>query len=110
MHLLFTYGTLRQSEVQRAVFGVDIAGEADAVVGHRLGEVVIEDPHVVEISGSAIHPALIPDDNPGAAVEGTVLTLTTGQLAQADEYEVDAYHRVEVLLRSGRNAWVYTLG
>jgi gamma-glutamylcyclotransferase (GGCT)/AIG2-like uncharacterized protein YtfP len=110
MHLLFSYGTLQQPEVQRAVFGADIAGEADAVVGHRLGEVVIEDPQVVEISGSAIHPALIPDSKPEAEVEGTVLTLTTDQLAQADDYEVDAYHRVEVPLRSGRTAWVYALG
>ena len=110
MHLLFSYGTLQQPEVQRTVFGIEIAGEADAVVGHRLGEVVIADPHVVEISGSAIHPALIPDNDPDAEVQGTALTLTTEQLAQADSYEVDAYRRVEVPLRSGRTAWVYALG
>ncbi|MEU0568234.1 gamma-glutamylcyclotransferase family protein [Nonomuraea sp. NPDC052116] len=109
MHLLFSYGTLQQPEVQRTVFGAEIAGEADAVVGHRLGEVIIEDPHVIEVSGSAIHPALITDNSPEAEVMGTVFTLTDDQLAQADDYEVDAYRRVEVPLRSGRTAWVYAL-
>jgi hypothetical protein len=92
------------------VFGAELAGEADAVVGHRLGEVVIEDPHVIEVSGSAIHPALIADGSPDAEVKGTVFLLTEEQLARADRYEVDAYRRVEVPLRSGRTAWVYALG
>lgn len=109
MHLLFSYGTLRQPEVQRSVFGGEVPGESDAVTGHRLGEVKIEDPRVVELSGSAVHPALIPDHGSGAEVPGTVFTLTDEQLAAADDYEVDAYRRVEVPLRSGRIAWVYAL-
>jgi gamma-glutamylcyclotransferase (GGCT)/AIG2-like uncharacterized protein YtfP len=106
-HLLFSYGTLQRPEVQVATFGVELTGEADAVVGHRLGEVTIEDPHVIAVSGSAVHPALVPAHQPEAEVAGTVYALTDEQLARADEYEVDAYTRVEVLLRSGRTAWVY---
>jgi len=110
MHLLFSYGTLRQPDVQRSVFGTELAGESDAVIAHRLGQVTIEDPHVIAVSGSATHPALVPDDTPGAEVPGTVFTLTDEQLAAADNYEVDVYRRVEVPLRSGRTAWVYALG
>lgn len=66
-------------------------------------------PHRPVPAGTGRPGLLIPDSNPEAAVEGTVLTLTTDQLAQADAYEVDAYHRVEVALRSGRTAWVYAL-
>lgn len=109
MHLLFSYGTLRQPEVQRDVFGEEVPGEPDAVTGHRLGEVVIDDPRVIELSGAAIHPGLVPDDTPGAEVAGTVFALTDAQLAAADEYEVDAYRRVAMPLRSGRTAWVYAL-
>lgn len=107
-HLLFSYGTLRLASVQEAVFGGPVAGEPDAVVGHRLDEVLIEDPFVIEASGSDRHPVLVPAE-PESAVEGTVFTLDDAQLAAADDYEVDAYRRVRVPLRSGREAWVYAL-
>lgn len=110
MHLVFSYGTLQQPDVQEATFGGQVAGEPDAVIGFRLGEVVIEDPRVIELSGAAIHPGLVPDETPGAEVRGTVFALTDEQLAAADAYEVDAYRRVEVPLRSGRTAWVYAIG
>lgn len=109
MHLLFSYGTLQLPAVQQAVFGAVTPGEADAVIGHRLGEVVISDPQVIELSGKAVHPVLMPDDAPDAEVPGTVFTLTDAQLAAADDYEVEAYRRVRMPLRSGRQAWVYAL-
>ena len=61
------------------------------------------------MSGSAIHPALIVDPSPEAEVPGIVFALTDEQLSQADAYEVDAYRRVPVQLRSGRTAWVYAV-
>jgi hypothetical protein len=50
--LLFSYGTLRQPEVQRATFGREIDGRSDAIVGYDLDYVTITDPHVVATSGS----------------------------------------------------------
>jgi hypothetical protein len=38
-----------------------------------------------------------------------VFRLDDAELAAADEYEVDAYVRVRVPLRSGRAAWTYVL-
>ena len=108
-HPLFSYGTLRLPAVQAEVFGGPVASEPDAVIGHVLGEVLIEDPRVVELSGSDVHPMLLPSDDPGAAVDGLVLRLDDRQLAAADDYEVAAYRRVKVPLRSGRTAWVYAL-
>lgn len=109
VHLLFSYGTLQRADVQRDIFGGVTPGEPDAVVGHRLGEIVISDPHVIDISGKAVHPVLITDETPGVVVTGTVFTLTDAQLAAADDYEVDAYRRQRMPLRSGREAWVYVL-
>ena len=105
--LLFSYGTLRQREVQLTTFGRELNGHADAIVGYELGWVTIADPHVIATSGSDRHPILKPSDRPGAAVEGTVFTITEVELAAADEYEVDDYQRVLVPLRSGGQAWVY---
>jgi gamma-glutamylcyclotransferase (GGCT)/AIG2-like uncharacterized protein YtfP len=108
-HLMFAYGTLHLPQVQVAVFGSVLPGRVDAVVGYVLGEVVIDDPDVVAASGADMHPMLLASDDLDAVVEGYVLELDDAQLAAADAYEVDAYVRVSVTLRSGRTAWVYTL-
>ena len=107
--LLFSYGTLRLPEVQRSTFGRLLDGHDDAVVGYRLDWVTITDPEVIAASGSDRHPVLVASDEPDAVVEGSVLAITAGELDAADEYEVDDYARVQVPLRSGRQAWVYTL-
>jgi gamma-glutamylcyclotransferase (GGCT)/AIG2-like uncharacterized protein YtfP len=107
--LLFSYGTLRQREVQLTTFGRELNGHDDAIVGYELDWVTITDPHVIATSGSDRHPILKPSDRPGAAVEGTVFTITEVELAAADEYEVDDYRRVLVPLRSGGQAWVYVV-
>jgi len=103
---LFSYGTLRQPEVQLATFGRLLNGAPDAVVGYRLETLTITDPKVIATSGSDRHPVLRPSSN-SATVEGTVFAITEADLVAADEYEVDDYVRVSVPLRSGGSAWVY---
>jgi gamma-glutamylcyclotransferase (GGCT)/AIG2-like uncharacterized protein YtfP len=105
--LLFSYGTLRQPDVQRATFGRELDGSADAIVGYDLAYVTITDPHVIATSGSDRHPILKPTDRADAAVEGMVFVISEADLAAADEYEVDDYRRIAVPLRSGEQAWVY---
>lgn len=105
--LLFSYGTLRQREVQLATFGRALAGRPDAIIGYELDHVTITDPHVVATSGSDRHPILRPSDAHDASVAGTVFEISTEELAAADDYEVDDYCRISVPLRSGPHAWVY---
>lgn len=105
--LLFSYGTLQQPEVQRSTFGRELDGRRDAIVGYDLDYVTITDPHVVAVSGSDRHPILRPSEAHDACVPGTVFAISAAQLAAADEYEVDAYRRISVPLRSGARAWVY---
>lgn len=106
--LLFSYGTLRQPDVQRTVFGRELPGRPDEIIGYELGEVTITDPQVIATSGSAVHPMLVPNaESPG--VPGTVFAISATDLAAADAYEVSDYKRVLVPLRSGDKAWVYVL-
>ncbi|MBV9091919.1 MAG: gamma-glutamylcyclotransferase [Mycobacteriaceae bacterium] len=105
--LLFSYGTLRQRDVQLATFGRALDGRTDAIVGYDLDYVTITDPHVIATSGSDRHPILRPSDRPNAEVAGTVFEISEADLAAADAYEVDDYCRVSVPLRSGGQAWVY---
>jgi len=106
-HRLFSYGTLRQSEVQLDRFGRLLNGEPDALPGFRVEFITITDPEVVATSGSDRHPLVIASDGPEDAVEGLVFEITDTELAAADAYEVDDYARQEVQLRSGATAWAY---
>ncbi len=105
-HLLFSYGTLRQPEVQVALFGRHLSGSADAMLGFRQRLIEISDPDVIAKSGSRWHPLVEPSADPGDAVEGMAFEVSDADLLSADKYEVD-YARREVALRSGRKAWFY---
>ena len=104
---LFSYGTLQQPDVQLVTFGRELGSRPDGLAGHRRDWVTITDPSVLATSGSDRHPILSPSDDPEDRVEGSVLTLTTTELAAADRYEVADYRRVRVTLASGSPAWVY---
>ena len=107
--LLFSYGTLRQGEVQERLFGRVVETRPDALAGFVLGEVAIADPAVVALSGRAAHPVLRPSGDPADEVHGAVLALTEAELAAADAYEDPAYARVAVRTRAGRDAFAYVL-
>jgi gamma-glutamylcyclotransferase (GGCT)/AIG2-like uncharacterized protein YtfP len=104
---LFSYGTLRQDDVQRALFGRAVAGAADALPGYRVATVTISDPAAIETSGFATHLILDPTGDPADRVEGVVLTLSEAELAIADSYEDAAYARIAARLESGIEAFVY---
>lgn len=105
-HRLFSYGTLRQADVQAELFGAPIPATDDALPGWRLDWVTITAPDVIATSGSDRHPILRPG-KPTDSVTGAWLELTDSQLNRADEYEVDDYVRVEATLASGLSCWIY---
>jgi gamma-glutamylcyclotransferase (GGCT)/AIG2-like uncharacterized protein YtfP len=105
--LLFSYGTLRQAEVQMASFGRRLAGQPDALPGYASVMLEITDPDVVATSGLKFHPIVVETGNPADEVAGTLFSITEAELAAADAYEVSDYKRIEVVLKSGKSAWVY---
>ncbi|WP_440104966.1 gamma-glutamylcyclotransferase family protein [Streptosporangium sp. H16] len=104
---LFSYGTLRQRDVQLSTFGRELDGRPDLLPGHTLSTVAITDPDVVAVSGADRHPIVRATGDPSDGVEGTVFEITGAELAAADGYEVADYSRVSVTLASGVRAWVY---
>jgi gamma-glutamylcyclotransferase (GGCT)/AIG2-like uncharacterized protein YtfP len=104
---LFSYGTLRQPEVQLANYGRLLVGEPDVLVGYALESIAIHDPHVVGLSGKATHTIAVETGSAADRVEGMVFLLSEAELEATDAYEVSAYTRVEARLHSGRLAWVY---
>lgn len=105
-HVVFSYGTLRQPEVQARLYGREVPTTPDALPGYRIAWITITDPEVIDASGSDRHPILVAGDA-SDRVEGAALELTDADLAATDDYEVDDYHRELVQLESGRAAWVY---
>lgn len=104
---LFSYGTLRQPEVQLGTYGRLVEAEEDVLPGHELTEIMIDVPHVVSLSGKSVHTIARPTGNPSDRVSGVVLFLTSAELEATDAYEAAAYSRTEVTLESGRKAFVY---
>lgn len=105
--LLFSYGTLQDKAVQRANFGRELNGRADAMTGYVQRWVEITDPEVIKTSGLARHPIVSASDDPQDEVPGMVFEITAQELEAADRYEVSDYKRVSVRLKSGAQAWVY---
>lgn len=104
---LFSYGTLRQSNVQLATFGRLLDGHPDVLPGFAVSPMAIADPHVVAISGSAVHTIARPSGNPADRIPGIVFSLTSAEIEAADRYEAGPIKRIQVRMESGADAFVY---
>ena len=95
MPYLFAYGTLQQSDVQRATFGRLLEGESDALVGF-------------ERSISRGHLNVKPTGRSEDRVAGLVYEISDAELAAADRYEERAeFARITGTAASGKQVWLY---
>ena len=108
MPLLFSYGTLQEPAVQLSIFGRLLQGQVDALPGYELSRVRIEDPQVASALGRTHHANVMFNGRQESRVSGTAFVINEAELAAADRFEQPAaYERLDVLLASGRQAWVY---
>ena len=104
---LFSYGTLRQLDVQLALFGRALDGRPDELPRYAVSPLRITDPDVIAKSGTADHTVVHQTGDPRDRVSGIVYRITRAELAAADAYEVADCTRVAVRLGSGLDAFVY---
>jgi hypothetical protein len=104
---LFSYGTLRQENVQLATFGRRLDGRPDALAGYKLSPMPIDDAEVVATSGLAVHTIARPSGDRSDLVTGTLFRITPAELDAADRYEVAGIVRIPVRLVSGAEAFAY---
>lgn len=104
---LFSYGTLRQANVQLATFGRRLVGRPDALPGFVVSPMTITDPHVIAASGSEIHTIARSSGNRADRIPGLVFFLTPAEIEAADRYEAGPIARIRVRLESGTEAFVY---
>lgn len=96
MELLFVYGTLKDPKIQEEVIGSSKEMVSDSLDGYTTVRKKIVD---------GVYPVLIPD--PTSSVIGKVISVKKDELSRIDEYETKVYERKQVVLKSGRQAWVY---
>lgn len=105
-HWLFSYGTLQKPKVQLESFGRLLEGHPDELPGYTLGQLKITNEAVLVTSEQLFHPIAIPA-NQDQFIQGMVFEVSEAELQSADQYEVEDYQRVLVILSSGKKAWAY---
>ena len=93
---LFVYGTLIHPEIQQKIIGRVVKTEPGVLGDYKKSTIKINDN---------IYPIIVPDEN--SVVGGLVLAVSSSELRNIDEYETNAYRRTKVILKSGKEAWVY---
>jgi gamma-glutamylcyclotransferase (GGCT)/AIG2-like uncharacterized protein YtfP len=103
MEKLFAYGTLKDNDIQKAIFGRTLTGIPDKLIGYTIKEINIE-----EEFGIAQYPIIIATQNPEDSISGILYELSSKELQLADTYEGIHYKRIEVELKSNEIVWVYS--
>ena len=104
---LFSYGTLQKEKVQMELFGRLLKGTTDILKGYKLSTIEIKDESVLLKSEQKYHLIAILSKDNIDIIEGMVLEISEEELFIADKYETKDYKRVNVMLESGKEAWVY---
>jgi hypothetical protein len=107
MPLLFSYGTLRDADVQLTLFGRTLVGRRDALLGYEQVMAPVADPEFARVSGKTHHAILQPAGHDAPPIDGTALEVTDAELLIADRYEPAEYVRVMAMLESGDETRVY---
>ncbi len=103
MEKLFSYGTLRSKQIQMQIFNKVLNGTQDQILGFKLKSLQIE-----EEFGMADYVVAVPSENLEDIIHGVVFDVSNSELLKVDQFESNSYKRVEVKLKSGITAWVYT--
>ncbi|MDP3916693.1 MAG: gamma-glutamylcyclotransferase family protein [Nanoarchaeota archaeon] len=96
MKKLFVYGTLKNPEIQKSIFGRIAQSSPDVLQGYTRSKIRID----------KIYPIII--KKRGKFVRGLVISVNPKELKLIDKYETNSYKRQKVALKSGTNAQVYT--
>lgn len=104
MQKLFTYGTLQNDDIQETIFGRQLQGTPEILIGYVIKEIQIE-----EEFGIVHYPIIMETNSPEDTINGIVYEITSIDLRQADLYEGLHYKRVEVHLQSNEMAWAYSV-
>jgi hypothetical protein len=103
---LFSYGALQKEKLQLDLFGRILEGSNDVLRGYKVSTIEIKDETFLSRGEGRYQKTLIISDD-SHVVNGTALEITNEELLVADKYEPENYQRINVMLESGKEAWIY---
>jgi hypothetical protein len=104
---LFSYGTLQKEKVQQDLFGRILAGSADVLRGYKISTIEITDEKFLSKGEGKFQKTLIISGDKNDIINGIALEVNGEELLITDKYEPKNYKRTEVMLESGKKAWIY---
>jgi gamma-glutamylcyclotransferase (GGCT)/AIG2-like uncharacterized protein YtfP len=107
---LFSYGTLQKDKTQLELFGKTLQGSVDVLRGYKTAAIEITDEAFLAKGEQKQQLIAIISEDKNDLIKGTVLEITEDELLLADRYEPEGYKRIQVVLESGKQAWIYVPG
>jgi gamma-glutamylcyclotransferase (GGCT)/AIG2-like uncharacterized protein YtfP len=98
--IVFAYGTLRDKIILEELLGRIPERYPAMLKGFQLSS--------IQLDGNE-YPIIIQNPQSNKTIEGDYFLVNSSELKILDDYETDAYRRIEVLLENGTMAWVYCL-
>lgn len=97
-HLIFAYGTLKESKIRRALLKRQVIAENDTISGFAIEKIYLD---------GISYPIAVIDPSNKNKIPGEVFQVSNREIGIIDEYESGAYKRIKVSLKSGQLAWLY---
>lgn len=107
MPLLFSYGTLQDTDVQLTTLGRRLRGQPDELIGFVATLYKNEDEPFATPGLGTQHRIVRFNGRHDSRVPGVVFEVSEAELARADAYEPAGYKRISTTLASGKTAWLY---
>lgn len=104
---LFSYGLLQEEKIQMKLFGKRLHGSADELRGYKVITIEITDETFLSTGEDKFQRTLVYSKNDNDIVKGTALEMTEKELLLSDKFEPVVYRRTQVILKSGKQAWIY---
>ena len=106
---LFSYGTLQQEKTQLRLFGRILKGKLDILSAYKISTIEITDKMFLAKGEEKFQKTLVQTGNKNNKVKGMVFEISNEELLQCDKYEPNNYKRIKVVLKSGKEAWIYII-
>jgi gamma-glutamylcyclotransferase (GGCT)/AIG2-like uncharacterized protein YtfP len=104
---IFSYGTLQKEKTQLELFGRTLPGSADNLRGYKNEVIEIKDEVFLAKGEGKYQSIAIHTKDENDFIKGSVFEITEEELLVADKYEPGGYVRIQVMLESGKKAWIY---
>jgi len=104
---LFSYGTLQKEKIQQGLFGRILTGSVDFLRGYKTSTIEITDEKFLSKGEGRFQKTLTISNDKNDLINGTALEVSGEELLITDKYEPKNYKRIEVMLESGKKAWIY---